>query len=230
MQLKKGHIAYLSAALVLGTLAWYLASELFPVIEKQSWLGSLFSSPGRSFNRTLFFGLNLASLCALLIYAYRQRIGSFIARNSTAANYLIWGASFTLYIIALFSPLLKSRRFLVYHEAPNVFESISFFLSKNEGFIALLLIVFVLVFPLAKYILTGLAIFTKMDTKLTPIIAKVGKWSMLDVFVVAVIVVNFKMNSAIVKMEIAHGTVLFALAVLSSMAIPVGKNKINEES
>ena len=47
---------------------------------------------------------------------------------------------------------------------------------------------------------------------------------------VAVIVVNFKMNSAIVKMDIGYGTALFALAVLSSMAIPVGKNKIIEGS
>ena len=45
----------------------------------------------------------------------------------------------------------------------------------------------------------------------------INKWSMLDVFVVAVLILNMKFDSSIIVSKLESGTTLFALSVVLLM-------------
>ena len=45
----------------------------------------------------------------------------------------------------------------------------------------------------------------------------INKWAMLDVFVVAVLILNMKFDSVIIISKLEHGTTLFAISIVLMM-------------
>jgi hypothetical protein len=96
--------------------------------------------------------------------------------------------------------------------------------SDGSYLLGIIIFLFSVVFPLLKILLCSFALIPSIhgDTKRSIIktISYVSKWSMADVFIVAVIIVMFKAKGFNFKFTAEPGIYFYALsAVLSSLAI-----------
>ena len=138
---------------------------------------------------------------------------------------LMWIGSLGLFIAGVFYPLMSTATEIVglrlTHSDIRLLDSVDLFLKEREYFIAGLIFIFAFVLPIVKYIEIAIrfvrpGIITK---KVSRILHKLDKWSMLDVFIAAVLILNFKMNSNIVVMELKSGTTFLALSVVLRMLV-----------
>lgn len=95
-------------------------------------------------------------------------------------------------------------------------------LAHGQIFLFAVVLAFSVLFPIAKMILLGRVTFADMDTadreRSLKRLATFGKWSMLDVFVIALLVVSLKLGD-MVNVQIHCGIYFFAASVLLTMAL-----------
>jgi len=133
-------------------------------------------------------------------------------------------ASLLFFVMGFIFPLLQTgygigplvlKRDYIY-----LFTSFQFFFDKGEPFIGLLLLFFTILFPAAKYIFLMITLSGRRFTRhayLNTAMEVINKWAMLDVFVVAVLILNMKFDSQIIVSKLEHGTTLFAVSVVLMM-------------
>lgn len=137
----------------------------------------------------------------------------------------LWIASLVLFICGIFYPLMSTSTEIVglrlTHEDIRLLDSVDLFLDENEYFIASLIFVFAFLLPIIKYIELAVRFIRPsiISGKLGKILHKLDKWSMLDVFIAAILILNFKMNSNIIVMELKMGTTYLALSVVLRMLV-----------
>ncbi len=101
-----------------------------------------------------------------------------------------------------------------------LFTSFRYFFEQGEIFIGGLLLFFTIMFPTLKYIFLFLILTGKKFPKhgrINTILEIINKWAMLDVFVVAVLILNMKFDSDIIITRLEAGTTLFGVSVLLMM-------------
>ena len=124
-----------------------------------------------------------------------------------------------LLCIGLSLPLLYSQK-LFWKSTYSVWAGVVALWDQGEHALAAVLFFFSIIFPTIKLI--GLAIiwFEKLPedkrTHLLHWLSLLGKWSMLDVFVVAILIVLVKLGP-FVKVEPRVGVYVFSAAILASM-------------
>ncbi|MFA9407250.1 MAG: paraquat-inducible protein A [Candidatus Dadabacteria bacterium] len=96
--------------------------------------------------------------------------------------------------------------------------------ADGSFFLGIIIFLFSVVFPILKIVLCAVALisFQKTDAKdkIIKAIGYVSKWSMADVFIVAVIIVMFKAKGFNFKFTAEPGIYFYAIsAILSSLAI-----------
>ena len=133
-------------------------------------------------------------------------------------------ASLVFFILGLLFPLLETGYgfgpFRIKTELIYLTTSFRFFFDKGEVFIGFLLLFFTLIFPIIKYIFLFATLVGKKMPKqqyVTTALEVINKWSMLDVFVVAVLLLNMKFDSTIIVSSLKSGTTLFALSIVLMM-------------
>jgi len=95
-------------------------------------------------------------------------------------------------------------------------------LGQGELLVGIVLLVFSLVFPFAKLVFLLIATSSLLPVpkplrhRLHDIAAATGKYSLLDVLVVAILIVAIKMRG-VAEIRIASGTVLFCVAIFLSI-------------
>lgn len=130
-----------------------------------------------------------------------------------------------LLIIGLTTPVLTVQKKILFWEEGNTFSILSGVFSlfrENRYFLATVVIFFSMIFPLRK-LLALLIIWTVKlgDSQCKAMLQwlkALGKWSMLDVFVVAILVVAVKLES-LANATPQNGIYTFAVAILLSMAM-----------
>ena len=133
------------------------------------------------------------------------------ARHSLGSNFPKWElkfnliilTSFILFIIGIFAPLLTFEKFFIF--------------SNKVSIVSL----FSLVLPFLKIVVlcrvwNGDRNNLTKHERLITWIARYGKWSMLDVFVAAVLIVTVKLG-AIASVHLRYGLYAFAASVLLTM-------------
>lgn len=131
------------------------------------------------------------------------------------------GMALTALVAGLTLPFLAVERFFIFTEEFSVLEAVVALHEEGETLVALAILLFSVVFPLLKILLSF------QLWRLTPVnepdfharalrLETVGKWSMLDVFVAALVVFSVK-ASAIADATTRPGLYLFLAAVLVSM-------------
>ena len=98
--------------------------------------------------------------------------------------------------------------------------SYKYFFEKGEHFIGFLLLFFTIIFPIIKYLfiiltLSGLRI--RGHHTLSILLEVINKWAMLDVFVVAVLILNMKFDSTLIISKLESGTTYFGISVILLM-------------
>ena len=112
-------------------------------------------------------------------------------------------------------PLLSTKTRALWvnwtYETVNLFDSIKLFFENGEYLLAGVILVFSFLLPVVGYVGLIIRLFTN---KTVGTLQHLDKWNMLDVFLVALLVLNFQMNSNFIVMELRIGTTFIALAVI----------------
>jgi uncharacterized paraquat-inducible protein A len=131
---------------------------------------------------------------------------------------LALGLSIVFFCLGMYFPLLSTKMRIIginwTYETLNIFQSVAMFFEDREYFLALVILLFTFVMPVLKYIEL---IIRVVKNKTSKMLQNLDKWNMLDVFLVALLLLNFKMNSNIIVMELRTGTTFIALAVIFRM-------------
>jgi len=127
-------------------------------------------------------------------------------------------ASFIFFILGLMYPIMKTE-VLMGLKTQEVFlpSSVTYFFDAGDYFIGTLILLFSMVFPGIKYFLLLLKILKIWQPKsnfIKALFDLFNKWAMLDVFVVALVIINMKFDSILVATQLSSGTTYFAASVL----------------
>ncbi len=128
-----------------------------------------------------------------------------------------------LLAVGLVAPIITLKKFILIENTFSVFSGAIGLINENHIFLFILIAGFSIVLPLLK-----IAVLYKLLSLQGNKAAQLerylhwmhlyGKWAMLDVFVVAVLIVAVKLG-AIVSVELHYGLYAFAASVILTMYI-----------
>lgn len=128
--------------------------------------------------------------------------------------------AFLLFGTGIFFPFFHVTKFWVFDDGVSVVGGILTLFHEGEYFLFAVLTLFTLVFPCVKLGLLGV-IWAERKHDLARVkrlhrwVESLGKWSMLDVFVVAILIVVMK-SSSVAAIEIGLGMYLFTFSVVAA--------------
>ena len=147
-------------------------------------------------------------------------------------NLLLLGALSTL-IIGVTAPLLTLEKLYFFENTVSLFSTIGELFNQKEWFLFIVIAVFSLCVPIIK--IASLVLILNLDykkdsflDKAIHIIELIGKWSMLDVFVVALLLVSVKLG-VLAKVDVHYGLYAFASSVLLTMSLSFWIAKLSEK-
>jgi paraquat-inducible protein A len=126
-------------------------------------------------------------------------------------------------VVGAFAPMFTFTTFWIFDDRFSLVSGIYRLLEQGEPLLFLLVFTFSILMPVYKmYLLYRLIHAKPADTRHMARYRKwlgvMGKWSMLDVFVVALLVVTVKLG-AVADITIHYGLYVFAAAVVASMLL-----------
>jgi paraquat-inducible protein A len=136
---------------------------------------------------------------------------------------LLIALSSLLLVMGLLSPIITLEKFVVIENTFSVLSGVIQLLKEGQWFLFLVISAFSIVLPVLKlgvlYLLVGSRVPDKRRLhRYLHWMHLYGKWSMLDVFVVAILVVAVKLG-AIANVEMRYGLYAFAASVLITMYV-----------
>ena len=129
--------------------------------------------------------------------------------------------SATLLIFSWFAPMMTVRRLVFLEAEISIFDGLMTFARHGELFLLTIVFLFSILFPALKLIFSYLLWYrTEVSDKNFLVrlkrIENLGKWSMADVFLVAIIVAGIKV-SFISNVHLHWGLYTFSASILLSM-------------
>lgn len=141
-------------------------------------------------------------------------------------------SSTTLLFTGLSLPLMNSQK-LFWKSSYSVWTGVVALWNANEILLAGVLFFFCLVFPITKLVALGVIWFMRLPEeqrdRLLHWLEILGKWSMLDVFVVAILIVLVKLGP-LARVEPRVGVYVFCAAIISSMLTTMYVNRLASQS
>lgn len=129
-------------------------------------------------------------------------------------------AALVLFGTGIFFPFFHVTKFWVFGDAVSVVGGIITLFREGEYFLFAVLSLFTLVFPCIKLGLLAV-VWLEREHDLARVrrlhawVESLGKWSMLDVFVVAILIVAMK-SAAVANIHIGLGLYLFTFSVVAT--------------
>jgi paraquat-inducible protein A len=150
----------------------------------------------------------------------KQSLGSKFQEGKLKANILL-SLSFVLFMIGIFAPVLTFKKFFIFSSQVSIITGLFQLLSEGYPILFTLIFGFSIVLPLFKLLfLIGLVngLFPHPDRhkKILHWISQYGKWSMMDVFVVALLIVTVRLG-AMADVKVHFGLYAFAASVILTM-------------
>ena len=135
----------------------------------------------------------------------------------------MWFTSSALLIIGMILPMFSFNKFYIFNDTFSLLGGVTFLLQEGEYFLFLILFAFSVALPLYKMILSFLLVSNRIkdaERKIKTVnrLAMVGKWSMTDVFVIAVLAATVKLGM-IATIEVHAGLFVFGAGVIISMLL-----------
>lgn len=151
-----------------------------------------------------------------------MNIANNFPKEAKKLQYVL-AATFILLIFGFIAPVVTLKKFLVIENTFSVLGGTFELLKEGEFFLFILISGFSIVLPVLKiFVLNKLLTDKPNDSenidKYLHWMHLYGKWSMLDVFVVAVLVVTVKLG-AIASVEMRMGLYFFSLAIMLTMYV-----------
>jgi len=138
-------------------------------------------------------------------------------------EYLLWTASCLLLLSGMLLPMFSFHKFYIFNDTFSLLAGIIYLLQEGELFLFLILFTFSIAAPLYKIALSFLLVSnripeTRQKIKTVNRLAAMGKWSMADVFVIAVLAATVKLG-IIASIEVHAGLLVFGSGVITSMLL-----------
>lgn len=211
-------------------VSYILAKYIYPDVATEKRFFGLQEIHHYSFNFRLFYLSVSISTALLLVWIMLRLIGPL----QTFTNWLVIRAfqspwfilvltlsSVSFYILGLTRQLFVSEQFFFIEKEVTLLNSIRMLFEHDENFLGSIIFTFTIVFPIFKYILLLLSLLItekEQIARLNRWLSVISKWSMLDVYVVALLLLNMKFDSRIVNMELKEGVVWFSISIILIMA------------
>ena len=126
-----------------------------------------------------------------------------------------------LLVVGLISPMLTMSQFYFFESSFSVIGGVWSLLLDGQVILAVIIALFSIVLPFLKLGLLYSATLGKdseQQKKMLTLMHDYGRWAMLDVMVVAILIVTVKLG-AVASIETHWGLYVFALAVLLIMVL-----------
>ncbi len=151
-----------------------------------------------------------------------NNIASRFPRNAVFLRVLI-ALSIVFLIIGLLAPIFTISKLVIIQNSFSIIGGVLKLIEEQQWFLFLIITTFSIILPIVKIIVLSLLVSHKIDSsvknkKYLHWIHQIGKWSMLDVFVIAILIVGVKLGP-IVNIEMEFGLYAFAISVLLVMII-----------
>ena len=141
-------------------------------------------------------------------------------RGTWLLNGLLLAAAVT-YVIGITAPIMTLKKLIFITNTFSVASGIQALFDEGEWFLFALIGLFSVVLPVLK--LGLLAVIANLRYSTTKrlerwlgLLAHYGKWTMLDVMIVAILFVSIKLGG-LVSLEVHYGIYVFAASVLLTM-------------
>jgi paraquat-inducible protein A len=128
-----------------------------------------------------------------------------------------------LLAVGIVAPIITLNKFVLIENTFSILSGCIELIKEERFFLFFVITSFSIVLPLLKIVVLFLLVSVKQNTnenlhRFLHWMHLIGKWSMLDVFVVAVLVVTVKLG-AIASVEARYGIYAFTAAVLLTMYV-----------
>ena len=145
----------------------------------------------------------------------------------------VWiGAALVVLVAGLSLPILTVEKTIFWRHWENhysVFVGVIELAKSGDWLLSVILFFFSMVFPFAKLFSLAVLWYRKLSeadrAKTLRWLEALGKWSMLDVFVVAILIVAAKLRD-LTQVQPRIGVYLFGLAIILSMLITTRVNRL----
>lgn len=130
-------------------------------------------------------------------------------------------ASLATLIAGVYSPLLTLTQLWFFRSETSLAEAVQLLFDHDEWLLAGVITLFAIVVPIVKNLATLCLISRPLNVasqKQLELLSQLGKWSMLDVFIVAFMITATKLSS-LAQAEVQYGLYLLLAAALSNIAI-----------
>lgn len=129
------------------------------------------------------------------------------------------------FILGITLPMMTVKKMVVVKNTFTILQGIGTLLADKTFLLGMILLIFSVIFPLTKFIgmIAYVVLYPPLPSQLTQWqvwLSKLAKFSMLDVFVVAQMLMILKL-SWLVEVEIHSGIYWFSLAVIISMMVGI---------
>jgi paraquat-inducible protein A len=126
-------------------------------------------------------------------------------------------------VVGVIAPLLTLQKLYFIENTISLISTIQTLYNDNDWLLFIVITLFSVCIPVIKIV--SLILITNVDfkpgsflDKTLTVIETLGKWSMLDVFVVALLLVSVKLG-ALAKVEVHYGLYVFASSVILTMGL-----------
>ena len=134
------------------------------------------------------------------------------------------------FMAGIFLPFTTVTKLWLFENQISVYQGLIVLWKSGELFLFLILFVFTVAFPFVKIsAMLALWLRPQLDPaqarQLFSFVAHLGKWSMLDVFVVAILVLTVK-SSGVASIRVGAGFFLFFLSVMLTQLASLWTGKV----
>jgi paraquat-inducible protein A len=131
-------------------------------------------------------------------------------------------ASMALFVLGIFRPFTSVTKLWLFENQLSVWDGLVILWNAGEMFLFLILFVFTITFPFIKLsAMLALWLWPRLSREqiqyLFHFVSHMGKWSMLDVFVVAILVLTVK-SGGLASIHVRDGFFMFFLSVMLTQA------------
>jgi paraquat-inducible protein A len=139
-------------------------------------------------------------------------------------------ASLGFFIAGIFLPFTAVTKLWLFENQVSVYRGLIVLWQASEIFLFLILFVFTVLFPLVKInSMLGLWLWPRLENgqarRMFHFVSNLGKWSMLDVFVMAILVLTVK-SSGVANIKVGLGFFLFFISVMLTQTASLWTGKI----
>lgn len=134
------------------------------------------------------------------------------------------------FVAGIFLPFTSVTKLWLFQDQISVYHGLIILWQAGELFLFLILFVFTVCFPLVK--LTAMLVLwlyprvgANHARTLFHFVSNLGKWSMLDVFVVAILVLTIK-SSGVANIRVSEGFFLFFVSVMLTQFASLWTGKV----